>query len=310
MKACDNRAPLEIRNKAKWIEVERLRWARQFHIPMAIWPPEGFPSPSTLRIMRFLTALQMTRPDLVPVALDKLYAAVWGTDEEGSAGSAGSGGGTGGTGVVDSSPSSTSRSPTGNGSGDAAQFNQRSGLHETDTDTLPTNTTSAPGPEVRLDTPLADQFNARSGISFDTQAVPEATRSRSQATSGSGGIANPNSGSERRSPSGSTPRRKMSTLTDPVFFSALLSQVLDPGLVRETLAKSNSADVKKKLSENTDSAFQDGAFGLPWFQCRNARGEVEGFWGFDHLGQVVRFMGLDIDGSGEKQAESPIRALL
>lgn len=50
-----------------------------------------------------------------------------------------------------------------------------------------------------------------------------------------------------------------------------------------------------------------GAFGLPWFQCRNAEGTEEGFWGFDHLGQVVGFLGLDgeIDGGRGR-----VRALL
>jgi len=40
-----------------------------------------------------------------------------------------------------------------------------------------------------------------------------------------------------------------------------------------------------------------GAFGIPWYECENEKGEKECFWGFDHLGQVVRF--LDLDGSVE-----------
>jgi 2-hydroxychromene-2-carboxylate isomerase len=47
------------------------------------------------------------------------------------------------------------------------------------------------------------------------------------------------------------------------------------------------------LAENTDRAFADGAFGLPWFACENDRGEREGFWGVDRLSAVLDFFGLE-----------------
>lgn len=47
------------------------------------------------------------------------------------------------------------------------------------------------------------------------------------------------------------------------------------------------------MVENTDRAFANGAFGLPWMICVNADGKMEGFWGVDHLGQVVQFLGLE-----------------
>jgi 2-hydroxychromene-2-carboxylate isomerase len=50
---------------------------------------------------------------------------------------------------------------------------------------------------------------------------------------------------------------------------------------------------KDLLLKNTDKAFEDGAFGLPWFKCTNSKGETEGFWGVDHLGQVTDFLGLE-----------------
>jgi 2-hydroxychromene-2-carboxylate isomerase len=43
---------------------------------------------------------------------------------------------------------------------------------------------------------------------------------------------------------------------------------------------------------NTDKAYDDGAFGLPWFTCTNSAGKTEGFWGVDYLGQVTSFLGL------------------
>lgn len=43
-----------------------------------------------------------------------------------------------------------------------------------------------------------------------------------------------------------------------------------------------------------------GAFGLPWFECTNSKGETEGFWGVDHMGLVVEFLGLDRSDQGFK----------
>jgi 2-hydroxychromene-2-carboxylate isomerase len=57
--------------------------------------------------------------------------------------------------------------------------------------------------------------------------------------------------------------------------------------------QSTEPRIKSLLTSNTDKAFQSGAFGLPWFECTNTEGQTEGFWGIDHLGQVVDFLGLD-----------------
>ena len=62
---------------------------------------------------------------------------------------------------------------------------------------------------------------------------------------------------------------------------------------RAVLAEASTPAVKQALIQNTDRAFADGAFGLPWMVCTNASGETEGFFGVDHLGQVVQFLGLD-----------------
>lgn len=61
----------------------------------------------------------------------------------------------------------------------------------------------------------------------------------------------------------------------------------------------NRDEAKRKLTENTDRAFESGAFGMPWFECVNSKGEREGFWGFDHLGQVVRFLELNGEAGGK-----------
>lgn len=56
---------------------------------------------------------------------------------------------------------------------------------------------------------------------------------------------------------------------------------------------SAGGEAKQTLLRNTDQAFADGAFGLPWFVCENDKGEREGFWGVDHLGVVLDFLGLE-----------------
>jgi 2-hydroxychromene-2-carboxylate isomerase len=76
MKACNNTPPIMVKNKDKWIAIERLRWARLFNIPMCEEIPEGFP-PMTLAVQRALCALAIERPSAVPAALDALYHALW-----------------------------------------------------------------------------------------------------------------------------------------------------------------------------------------------------------------------------------------
>ncbi len=34
MQACGNIPPINIKNKGEWINIERLRWAKQFNIPI------------------------------------------------------------------------------------------------------------------------------------------------------------------------------------------------------------------------------------------------------------------------------------
>jgi 2-hydroxychromene-2-carboxylate isomerase len=53
-------------------------------------------------------------------------------------------------------------------------------------------------------------------------------------------------------------------------------------------AKSDEA--KEGLKKNTQLAWKDGAFGLPWFVATNEKGDTEGFWGVDHLGQMMDFL--------------------
>lgn len=73
----------------------------------------------------------------------------------------------------------------------------------------------------------------------------------------------------------------------------MLGRVLGEEQAREILEKSNQPDAKALLQKNTDRALEEGSFGLPWYTVTNAEGKTKHFWGFDHLGQVCGFLGLE-----------------
>ncbi|KAF9888736.1 hypothetical protein FE257_008311 [Aspergillus nanangensis] len=90
----------------------------------------------------------------------------------------------------------------------------------------------------------------------------------------------------------------------PEGFAPVLEKALGSTDAQEILQAMNQPETKALLSANTDQAFKAGAFGLPWFECTNSSGKTEGFWGIDHLGQVVDFLGLD------RRQDHGFRALL
>ncbi|KAJ5610506.1 hypothetical protein N7510_007225 [Penicillium lagena] len=164
MQTCGNTPPIRIKNKDKWINEERLRWAKYFSVPMCATTPEGFPV-RTLAVQRAMCAVSQKSPAEVESVLDALYRSFW---------------------------------------------------------------------------------------------------------------------VERNSKIG-----------EPEGFTPVLEGVLGKQVAQDVLSAMGQPDVKNILTSNTDQAFKTGAFGLPWFECTNSKGETEGFWGIDHLGQVVDFLGLD-----------------
>ena len=64
-------------------------------------------------------------------------------------------------------------------------------------------------------------------------------------------------------------------------------------MVRFLVMEKAGKEGKEILTRNSDLAFKDGAFGLPWFVATNGEGKTESFWGVDHLGQVAIFLGLE-----------------
>lgn len=73
--------------------------------------------------------------------------------------------------------------------------------------------------------------------------------------------------------------------------------------------QTSTKEIKDLLGKNTDAAFAEGAFGLPYFLATNAEGEKEGFWGFDHLAQVTQHLGLERPQPGSAE-EGGWRAML
>ncbi|KAF2134153.1 thioredoxin-like protein [Dothidotthia symphoricarpi CBS 119687] len=65
---------------------------------------------------------------------------------------------------------------------------------------------------------------------------------------------------------------------------------------RKVVDRMKSEEVKAALTANTDKAFGEGAFGLPWFVATNTKGETQSFWGVDRLGQLCDHLDLERPG--------------
>lgn len=87
---------------------------------------------------------------------------------------------------------------------------------------------------------------------------------------------------------------------EPVELKRVLQDVIGADEAGKVLAEANSTEEsggKKMLIKNTDEAFDEGAFGVPWMVCTRDDGQKEAFWGVDHLAQVAAFLGLEKPGN-------------
>ncbi|KAF2854531.1 2-hydroxychromene-2-carboxylate isomeras-like protein [Plenodomus tracheiphilus IPT5] len=85
--------------------------------------------------------------------------------------------------------------------------------------------------------------------------------------------------------------------TEPENILAIIKTVIGSEEDAQRIVDAMQSDeVKKTLISNTDKAFKDGAFGLPWFVATNAKGETERFWGVDHMGQLCDHLELERPG--------------
>ncbi|CAO2648807.1 Nn.00g097560.m01.CDS01 [Neocucurbitaria sp. VM-36] len=167
MHACGNKTPISIKNKDKWINTERLRWAKYFNIPILQNSPPGFPN-NTLPIQRTLASLSTSHPQSMSSAIALFYENFW--------------------------------------------------VHWND--------------PIK---PENIQAIIRTIVGSDEEA-------------------------------------------------------------QKVIERTKSDDVKKILTGNTNTAFTEGAFGLPWFVATNANGQRESFWGVDHMGQLCDHLGLERPG--------------
>lgn len=70
-------------------------------------------------------------------------------------------------------------------------------------------------------------------------------------------------------------------ISHPDRMTECLSRHLPTADVRRVMEAANSPMYKQKLNDNTKRALDAGAFGCPWFEVTNARGEREPFFGSD-----------------------------
>ncbi|KAL2069469.1 hypothetical protein VTL71DRAFT_14148 [Oculimacula yallundae] len=83
-------------------------------------------------------------------------------------------------------------------------------------------------------------------------------------------------------------------VSNPEVFGKVLAEVLgSEEQAKEVLKKMGESEAKELLKKNTDEAFKSGSFGAPWFEAVNAQGEKQGFWGINHLGLLIEFLGLE-----------------
>ncbi|ATZ56584.1 hypothetical protein BCIN_13g04210 [Botrytis cinerea B05.10] len=81
-------------------------------------------------------------------------------------------------------------------------------------------------------------------------------------------------------------------ITAPGFLEDVLKHVVGEEKM-ELVVKEIAGKGKEAVMGNNERAVREGAFGLPWMVCTNPAGETKGFWGVDHLAQVVDFLGLE-----------------
>ena len=83
------------------------------------------------------------------------------------------------------------------------------------------------------------------------------------------------------------------TIGQPDVISAALEPAIGKDTTSKVLDMVKGDAAKKKLRDNSDQAFADGCFGLPYFVATNQNGETEAFWGVDHIGQLLDHLAVD-----------------
>ncbi|KAK4949765.1 hypothetical protein LTR10_011607 [Elasticomyces elasticus] len=79
----------------------------------------------------------------------------------------------------------------------------------------------------------------------------------------------------------------------PEVHAPIVLAVLGQVVGTRVIERSASEEVKARLKQNTEDAVASGAPGAPWIKAVDVTGREECFFGFDHLGQVAKFLGLE-----------------
>lgn len=100
----------------------------------------------------------------------------------------------------------------------------------------------------------------------------------------------------------------------PAALEKTLNDAIGADLTKQVMEKITTDEVKSLLNTRTGEALDHGAFGVPWFvgtcsslgpvslaaatadirhAVTNGEGKTESFWGFDHIGQMCVFLGLE-----------------
>ncbi|CAK1368087.1 unnamed protein product [Cercospora beticola] len=87
----------------------------------------------------------------------------------------------------------------------------------------------------------------------------------------------------------------VSPISDLKNLEQILGKAFGEEEVKEILQGIKSEEAKATLKKNSDEAFQEGCFGLPWWVATNGKGEKERFWGVDHVGQVLDHLGVEVN---------------
>ncbi|OJD35798.1 dsba family oxidoreductase [Diplodia corticola] len=81
-------------------------------------------------------------------------------------------------------------------------------------------------------------------------------------------------------------------MSKPELLAQALGRHFSSDEVKRIIQGANTAEYKKKLSDNTQKALDQGAFGCPWFWVRNDKGEEEPFFGSDRFHFMWQYLGI------------------
>ncbi|KAK5194746.1 hypothetical protein LTR99_003248 [Exophiala xenobiotica] len=79
----------------------------------------------------------------------------------------------------------------------------------------------------------------------------------------------------------------------PGVYEPIVVSVLGQEVASRVIERSTDREIKNLLKHNTDRCIASGAPGVPWLKAVDQEGREEYFWGFDHLGQLARHLGLE-----------------